>query len=98
MAHRRAARLFVVLAALGTGCGGSGGGGGPSLIDILGIVVNGFGVPTPGVQVFVIGHPSTVSDASGQFTVLDVQVPYDVVTVIDDGVSGPKILVMRGLT
>jgi hypothetical protein len=94
--------VIGILTSLLMGCGKndspSGTGGNPpgSVITVTGRVFDLNSQPVASVPVIVSGKTSTNSDASGNFTVTGVTVPYDVTVVVPTGTKGG--LVYKGLT
>src|SRR5512133_3092757 len=87
MLVRRAARAFSLLAVLPfvAGCPGA---TAPTGITVRGTVVSLAGAPVDGARVLVPGHAEQLTDAQGDFTVAEVEPPYDLGAVV--GASGDE--------
>jgi len=66
-----------------------------STITVTGTVIGQFTGPLPNVPVIISGHPSTTTDASGNFTVSGVAMPYEATVV---ATASKRAMVYKGLT
>ncbi|HTY60202.1 MAG TPA: carboxypeptidase-like regulatory domain-containing protein [Bacteroidota bacterium] len=103
-ASNGAAIALALAAVCSSGCsksgpaappGSAGGGGGGRSITVSGTVVGQDARALPGLRVLATGNAPVTSDAAGNFSFMNVAVPYDI-TVIDT--AGKAAMVYTGLT